>query len=266
MATRLTRRVLPVAAMVMTMGASGLTLAGGFAQAGVAGGAGPAAGTVGVAPETQVAPAAPVATASQLPASVTPTTAPPITAPPTTSAPTPPAPPSSAASSPSPSSTSPSPSVSGSPTSGSGAFKLVYLWILIAVIVVIGLIAVISQVARGRTARRRAWRAQAVDAYTRGSGLFQSVQSATQASRYQDASAGARWADVQARAEDLTRVLSGLRGRAPGEYERARADDALNALDALRSASQAGDPAAAGRIQARLRDFEDALQSLRDPQ
>jgi hypothetical protein len=165
-----------------------------------------------------------------------------------------------------PSSSSPSPSVSGSPTAGSGTFKLIYLWILLAAIAVIAVIAVVSSVVRGRAARRRAWRARTADAYSRGSGLFQAVQAATQASRYQDASAGARWADVQARAEDLARVLQGLRGSAPGEYERARVDDALNALDALRSASQAGDPASAQRLQARLRDFEDAMQALRDPQ
>ena len=48
MATRLMRRVLPLAAMVMLMGASGLTLAGGLAQASVTGGAGPASGNSGV--------------------------------------------------------------------------------------------------------------------------------------------------------------------------------------------------------------------------
>jgi hypothetical protein len=255
MATRLMRRVLPLAAMVMMMGASGLTLAGGFAQASVTGGAGPATGIIG---------AAPAATPSQLPA--TPTTAPPTTAPPTTSAPTPPAAPSSVAPSPSPSSASPSPSISGSPTSGSGSFNLVYLWIALAVIAAIVVIAVISSVARGRTARRRAWQTRAADAYTRGSGLFQAVQAATQASQYRDPSAGTRWADVQARAEDLARVLQSLRAGAPGEYERARVDDAINGLDAVRSASQAGDPGAAGRLQARLREFEDAMQALRDPQ
>jgi hypothetical protein len=251
------RRVLPLAAMAMMMGAGGLTLAGGFAQASVTGGAGAASGITGVAP---------AATPSQAPANPTPTTAPPTTAPPTTSAPTPPAGPSSVAPSPSPSSTSPSPSVSGSPTSGSGSFNLVYLWIALAVIAAIVVIAVISSVARGRTARRRAWQTRAADAYTRGSGLFQAVQAATQASQYRDPSAGTRWADVQARAEDLARVLQSLRANAPGEYERARVDDAINGLDAVRAASQAGDPGAAGRLQARLREFEGAMQALRDPQ
>ncbi len=255
MTTRLMRRLLPLAAMVMMVGASGLTLAGGFAQASVTEGAGPATGITGVAP---------AASPSQAPANPTPTTAPPTTAPPTTSAPTPPARPSSVA--PSPSSTSPSPSVSGSPTSGSGSFNLVYLWIALAVIAAIVVIAVISSVARGRTARRRAWQTRAADAYARGSSLFQAVQAATQANQYRDPSAGARWADVQARAEDLTRILQSLRAGAPGEYERARVDDAISGLDAVRSASQAGDQAAAGRLQARLREFEDAMQALRDPQ
>jgi hypothetical protein len=254
MAMRFLRRVFLLAAMLTIMGG----LAGGLALAGVSGGSRPAGGSIG---------AAPAATASQQPATPPPTTAPPTTvAPPTTSAPAPPpttpAAPSTSAS-PSP---SPSPSISGSPTASSGSFNLVYLWIALAVIAVIVLVAVISSVARGRTARRRAWQARAADAYTRGSGLFQSVQAATQASQYRDPSAGARWADVQARAEDLSRTLQSLRGTAPGEYERARADDAINALDALRSASQSGDPSAAGRLQARLRDFEDAMQSLRERQ
>lgn len=254
MAVRFMRRVFLLAAMLTIMGG----LAGGLALAGVSGGSRPAGGSAGVAP---------AATASQQPATPPPTTAPPTTvAPPTTSAPAPPpttpaAPPTSASPSP-----SPSPSISGSPTASSGSFNLVYLWIALAVIAVIVLIAVITSVARGRTARRRAWQARAADAYTRGSGLFQSVQAATQASQYRDPSAGARWADVQARAEDMARTLQSLRGSAPGEYERARADDALNALDALRSASQTGDPQAAGRLQARLRDFEDAMQALREQQ
>jgi hypothetical protein len=235
MTVRFLRRVFLLSAMLTIM--SGL--AGGLALAGVSGGARPAGGSAGVAP---AGPAAPAATASQQPT-------------------TPAAPPTSASPSP-----SPSPSISGSPTASSGSFNLIYLWIALAVIAVIVLVAVISSVTRGRTARRRAWQARAADAYTRGSGLFQSVQAATQASQYRDPSAGARWADVQARAEDMTRTLQSLRGAAPGEYERARADDALNALDALRSASQAGDPSAAGRLQARLRDFEDAMQSLREQQ
>jgi hypothetical protein len=260
MTVRFLRRVFLLSAMLTIM----TGLAGGLALAGVSGGARPAGGSAGVAP---AGPAAPAATASQQPATPPPTTAPPTTvAPPTTSAPVPPpttpaAPPTSASPSP-----SPSPSISGSPTASSGSFNLIYLWIALAVIAVIVLVAVISSVTRGRTARRRAWQARAADAYTRGSGLFQSVQAATQASQYRDPSAGARWADVQARAEDMTRTLQSLRGIAPGEYERARADDALNALDALRSASQASDPQAAGRLQARLRDFEDAMQALREQQ
>lgn len=252
MAVRFLRRVFLLAAMLAIMGG----LAGGLALAGVSGGSRPAGGSIG---------AAPAATASQQPATPPPTTAPPTTvAPPTTSAPAPP--PTTPAAPSTSASPSPSPSISGSPTASSGSFNLVYLWIALAVIAVIVLIAVIGSVTRGRAARRRAWQARAADAYTRGSGLFQSVQAATQASQYRDPGAGARWADVQARADDMNRTLQSLRGSAPGEYERARADDALNALDALRSASQAGDPQAAGRLQARLRDFEDAMQALREQQ
>jgi hypothetical protein len=142
----------------------------------------------------------------------------------------------------------------------------VWLWIILAVIAAIALIVAISQVGRGRANRRRAWRTRAADAYARGTSLTQSVQGASQASQYRDPSAGARWGDVQRRAEDLTRALQSLREFAPTTYDRARVDDVLNTLAQVQSASQAGDPSAAGRLQARIRDFEDSLQALRNPE
>jgi hypothetical protein len=251
MAARLVRRVFLLAAM-MVMAAG---LAGGFAQASVLGRADGASGSAQTGSAALLA-----ATPSQVPGSPTPSVVPPTTAAPTTSAPAPPPSPTSAP----PTTSSPSPSISGSPAANSHSFNLVYLWIALAVIVVLVLIAVISSVARGRSAQRRAWRAQATDAYNRGSGLFQEIQGAVQANQYRDPNAGARWSNVQARAEELTGILNRLRSSAPGEYEKAQVDNAVTALDALRAASQANDPAAASRLQARLRDFEDAMQGLRE--
>ena len=244
------RMVLLAAVLVATAGIAAAVLAGvmaGSARASDAGGARP--GVVAV----------PAASGSQAPSSPS---AAPTTAAPTSSAP---APPSSAPASASPSSTSATPSPTGS-SGSSGPFSLVWLWIALAVIAAIALIVAISQVGRGRADRRRAWRTRAADAYARGTSLTQSVQGASQASQYRDPSAGARWGDVQRRAEDLTRTLQSLREAAPTTYDRARVDDVLTALAQVQSASQAGDPAAAGRLQARIRDFEDALQALRSPE
>ena len=248
MTMMLMRRMVLAAVLVATAGIA----------AGVLAGSARASGTGGAHPGVVAVPAA---TGSQAPGSPAPTAAP-TTAAPTSSAP---APSSSAAASASPSSTSATPSPTGS-SGSSGPFSLVWLWIILAVIAAIALIVAISQVGRGRADRRRAWRTRAADAYARGTSLTQSVQGASQASQYRDPSAGARWGDVQRRAEDLTRALQSLREFAPTTYDRARVDEVLNTLAQVQSASQAGDPAAANRLQARLRDFEDALQALRAPE
>jgi hypothetical protein len=253
MTMMLMRRMVLLAAVLMaTAGIAAGVLAGvtaGSARASDAGGARPGAVAV------------PAATGSQAAASPSPTAAP-TTAAPTSSAP---APPSSAAASASPSSTSATPSPTGS-SGSSGPFSLVWLWIILAVVAAIALIVAISQVGRGRADRRRAWRTRAADAYARGTSLTQSVQGASQASQYRDPSAGARWGDVQRRAEDLTRALQSMREFAPTTYDRARVDDVLNTLAQVQSASQGADPSAANRLQARIRDFEDSLQALRNPE
>ena len=246
------RMVLLAAMLVATAGIAAAVLAGvmaGSARASDTGSGHP--GTVAV----------PAATGSQPPGSPSPTAAP-TTAAPTSSAP---APPTSAATSATPSSSSPTPSPTGS-SGSSGSFPLVWLWIILAVIAAIALIVAISQVGRARAGKRRAWRTRAADAYARGTALTGAVQGASQASQYRDPSAGARWADVQRRAEDLTRALQTLREVTPTTYDRARVDDVLTTLSQVQSASQAADPAATARLQARLRDFEDALQALRAPE
>jgi hypothetical protein len=196
--------------------------------------------------------------------SVTATTAQPsVTA--TTPAPTP------SAVTAAPTGAAPAPAVSGSPAASNGAASLLWLWVLIAVIAVLGLIALVSQAARRRAARIRTWRAMAADAFAKGAALHDAVSVAGLPGAYGSENAGGRWADIQRRADDLTQTLYRLREAAPGEDERARVEDVLAALYALRSATQTGDmsPAGgpgAGHIQARLRNFEAALQALREPE
>lgn len=241
------RRALLLAALL----AAAASVATGYAQAS-------SDGTMRPRPVTISA--SPVATASVLPGSPTPSVAP-TTAPPSPSATTSSASPSTAA----PTASSPSPSVSSSPAAASGPASLLWLWVLLAVIALVALIAVVSQVTRGRAAQRRAWRARAARVYAQGSALHHAVQAASHPGRYGGPDAGVRWADIQRRADDLTQSLYALRESAPADYQRARVDEVLTVLGALRSATQAADPTSPGRVQARLRDFQDALLSLRGP-
>ena len=83
---------------------------------------------------------------------------------------------------------------------------------------------------------------------------------------------GARWADLQARADDLTQELYTLRESAHGEEDRDRAADTLASLRALRSAMAeeqaagraggAGSPEAA-QVRSRLLAFEASIRALR---
>jgi hypothetical protein len=189
---------------------------------------------------------------------VTPTVQPSVSA--TTSAPAP---------SPTATPTGLAPAVSGSPAAANNAASLLWLWILIGVIAVVALITLITQTVRHRAAKMRNWRAMAASAFAKGAALHDAVSSAGLPGAYGGENAG-RWADIQRRADDLTQTLYGLREAAPGEEERARVDDVLASLHALRTATQTGSTAPAGgpdvgALRARLRDFEAALQALRDP-
>ncbi len=206
-----------------------------------------------------LAPASPTAT-------TTPTVQPTVSA--TTSAPAPSATATPTGPAPTP---TPTPTVSSSPAPANGSASLLWLWILIGVIAVVGLITLVSQAGRRRAARIRNWRAMAVDAFAKGAALHDAVSVAGLPGDYGGGNAGARWADIQRRADDLTQTLYRLREAAPGAEERARVDDVLVSLYALRSATQTGNMSPpggpnAGNLQARLRNFEAALQALREPE
>jgi hypothetical protein len=81
--------------------------------------------------------------------------------------------------------------------------------------------------------------------------------------------AGARWAGIQRRADDLNSGLYALREQAPGEAERLRVADVLAALHAVRSAMDAERAAGAAgpdpRVPGLLRAFDASLRALRSP-
>jgi hypothetical protein len=188
-------------------------------------------------------------------------TAPPTEAP-TTEAPTTTAPPTTAA-----------PSVAPSPAASTSS-SLLWLWILIAGVVIIGIIILVMifrSAGRKRAAVAGDWRQQTIDAYAQGSALYDAMNVAERPGALAADDSGARWADIQRRADDLAQRLYAMRESAPDEDERARVADALGALQAVRSAMDAerapggADPRQAEVVRGRLYAFDAALRALRPP-
>jgi hypothetical protein len=81
--------------------------------------------------------------------------------------------------------------------------------------------------------------------------------------------AGARWADIQRRADDLTQTLYSLRETARDPDDQARIADVLASLQATRSAMDAerapggASPGQAEVVRSRLYAFEQSLRALR---
>ena len=198
------------------------------------------------------------------------TTAPATTAPPTTEAPTTVAPTTVAPTTVAPTT---APTISPSPAS-STASSLLWLWILIAAVVIIVIIVLVMVARSGRRKRSAAagnWRQQTIDAYAQGSALYDAMNVAERPGALAADDSGARWADIQRRADDLAQRLYAMRESAPDEDERARVADTLGALQAVRSAMDAerapggADPRQAEVVRGRLYNFDAALRALRPP-
>ena len=185
----------------------------------------------------------------------------------------------SASPSPSPSA-SPSPSTSApassaaQPTSSPAAVStsgssLIWLWVLLGAIVLIGVIVLIARSRGRRAAAAAGWRSRVIDAYAKGSALHDTMSAAETPGALAAADAGARWLDIQRRADDLGQALYALREAAPDEESRARIADALASLQAVRSAMDAeraptgADPQLAEVVRGRLASFEASLRALR---
>jgi len=153
-------------------------------------------------------------------------------------------------------------------SSGSGS-NLLWLWILLGAAVLAGLIALIVHSARRRSATAADWRSRLIDAYAKGSALHDAMSVAEAPGEFASVNAGARWADIQRRADDLTQTLYSLREAVPDDGDRARIDSTLASLQAVRSAMDAerasggADPRQAEVVRSRLYDFEMSLRALR---
>ena len=193
---------------------------------------------------------------------ISPPTQPPttVTAPPTTSTVTVPA---------SPSAHSAAPATS--PASGTSASSLVWLWIVLGALLVIVLTVLIARRSGRRSAVAGNWRSKAADARARGSALYDAMSIAELRGPADPREAGARWADIQRRADDLDQILYELRESAPGEMARADVEDVLASLHAVRSAMDAeripggGTARQGARVHDLLRSFGASLRALRPP-
>lgn len=159
---------------------------------------------------------------------------------------------------------------SSSPTAGSGSGSgLIWLWVLLGVIILVGVIVGIVRAGRRRSAAAGSWRSRVVDAYAKGSALHDAMSVAETPGALGAYDAAARWSDIQRRADDLTQTLYALREAAPDDEGRARVADVLVSLQTVRSAMDAERaPGGADARQAevardRLAFFEMSLQALR---
>jgi hypothetical protein len=162
---------------------------------------------------------------------------------------------------------------SEAPAASGSSSSLLWLWIALAAVVLIGLIVWIARASGRRSANAAARRSAMIDTYAKGQALADAIRVADRPGA-PGANAGGRWAGLQTRADDLSRELYRLRESSSDEGERMRLEDALNSLRGLRSAladeqaaGGAGGPGSpeAAQVHGRLMAFEEALSALRAP-
>ncbi len=128
---------------------------------------------------------------------------------------------------------------SAAPATSSGT-SLIWLWILLGVLVLAGLIALIARSSRRRSAAAAGWRSRLVDVYAKGSALHDAMSVAEAPGGLAAADAAARWSDIQRRADDLAQTLYALREEVSQHSpDGARIADTLASLQAVRSAMDA---------------------------
>jgi hypothetical protein len=155
-------------------------------------------------------------------------------------------------------------------TGSSSGTSLVWLWILLGAAILAGLIVWIVRSARRRSAATADWRSRLIDAYAKGSALHDAMSAAEGPGEFADSNAAARWADIERRADDLVQTLYSLREAVPDDGNRARIEDTLASLQAVRSAMDAertsggADPRQAEVVRDRLSSFEISLRALRE--
>jgi len=159
-----------------------------------------------------------------------------------------------------------------SPAAGSSSgTDLIWLWVVLGALVLIGIIVVVARSGRRAPKPAEVWQARAVDAYAKGSALHDAMRMAEAPGALVAQDAAARWADIQRRADDLGQALYAMREVAPDEDKRMCTADVLAALQSVRSvmAAERGTDVTSvpppEMVRSRLMAFGAALQALRAP-
>ena len=160
---------------------------------------------------------------------------------------------------------------SAAPAASSGT-DLTWLWVLLGVLVLAGLIALIARSGRRRSVAAAGRRSRVVDAYAKGSALHDAMSVAEAPGGLAAADAAARWSDIQRRADDLAQTLYALREQVPQHSpDGANIAGTLASLQAVRSAmdaERAPGGASVGQadvVRSRLASFESSLRALGAP-
>jgi hypothetical protein len=167
--------------------------------------------------------------------------------------------------------TSPAPAISPSAAASgsSSGTSLLWLWILLGVLILAGLITWIATSGRRRKAAAAGWRSRLIDAYAKGSALHDAMSVAEVQGDLGGGDARARWYDIQRRADDLAQTLYTLREAAPDPEDQAAIADVLASLQGVREAMDAERAAGGARpelaevVRRRLYAFESSLRALR---
>jgi hypothetical protein len=185
------------------------------------------------------------------------------------------APPAPTAEAPAPSQAPVTPAAASPAAAAESGSSLLWLWILLAAVAVIGLIVWIARASGRRSATAAGWHSRVINTYAKGQALADALRIAEARGAPAAGEAAARWSGLQARADDLTQELYSLRESAPREEDRDLVADALASLQALRSAMAeeqaaggAGGPRSpeAAQVHGRLMSFEASLRALQAPE
>jgi hypothetical protein len=158
---------------------------------------------------------------------------------------------------------------SAAASGGSSGTSLLWLWILLGVLILAGLITWIATSGRRRKAAAAGWRSRLIDAYAKGSALHDAMVVAEVQGDLGGGDARARWYDIQRRADDLAQTLYTLREAAPDPDDQAAIADVLASLQAVREAMDAERAPGGARpelsevVRRRLYAFESSLRALR---
>lgn len=163
----------------------------------------------------------------------------------------------------------PAPAATPAPAKSPATSGWLWLWIALAVLVVAILTAWFIRLRHRRAAIAADWRTRLINAYAKGSALYDAMAVAEIPEVFDAADASTRWTDIQRRADDFGQLLYSLRESAHDEQERTAITAVLASLGSVLSA-MAAERSVRGTndlmvsvIRDRLSTFGLSLRSLR---